>query len=192
MTSSQTQQQLSPVLADVAGVLDQITDTSAPTPCTEYDVGALRGHVLGWLTAFTDGFSDPGGQCSDPDAVEVHGTGGDQVRELATRLDQALSAGAAERPLRIGDAEMPGDMSLQMILWEYQMHGWDLARATGQDWSPPEDGVLASLEFAPMMLTPDYQGEGKSFGPRVDVPADAAPIDKLAGLSGRDPAWSAG
>jgi hypothetical protein len=32
---------------------------------------------------------------------------------------------------------MPGEMALNMILWEYQIHGWDLARATGQDWRPP-------------------------------------------------------
>ncbi|GAB3307812.1 TIGR03086 family protein [Epidermidibacterium keratini] len=189
--TTQTQQQMSAVLDQLAGVLDGIDDTSKPTPCTEYDVAALRAHTVGWLTAFTDGFEAADGQCSNPDAARVNGTGGDQVRQLADRLDQALSAGAAQRPLRIGDAEMPGDMSLQMMLWEYQMHGWDLARATGQQWSPPQDGVLASLEFAPAMLTEDYQGEGKSFGPRVEVPADAPAIDRLAGLSGRDPKWSA-
>lgn len=189
--TTQTQQQLSAVLSQLAGVLDGVDDPSRPTPCTEYDVAALRAHTVGWLTAFTDGFEAADGQCSNPDAVQISGTGGDQVRDLATRLDRALANGAAERPLRIGDAEMPGDLSLQMMLWEYQMHGWDLARATGQQWSPAEDGVVASLDFAPAMLTEDYQGEGKSFGPRVDVPADAPAIDRLAGLSGRDPNWSA-
>lgn len=190
MTNEQTREQLGTVLNQLADVLDAGTDASAPTPCTDYDVAALRGHTVGWLTAFTDGFCDPDGTCSDADAVTVSGTGGDQVRELATRLDTALGAGAADRPLRIGDAEMPGAMSLQMMLWEYQMHGWDLARAAGQPWSPDEDGVRASLEFAPNMLTADYQGPGKSFGPRIDVPADAPAIDRLAGLSGRDPEWT--
>lgn len=191
MTTQQTQQQLADVLQQLADVLDSVTDASLPTPCTEYDVAALRAHTIGWLTAFTDGFSDPNGNCSNPDDVTVRGTGGDQVRELAARLDAALSDGAASRPLRIGEAEMPGEMSLQMILWEYQMHGWDLARATGQAWSPNEDGVLASLAFAPNMLTSDYQGEGKSFAPRIDVPDTAPAIDQLAGLSGRDPNWVA-
>ncbi len=101
----------------------------------------------------------------------------------------ALRDGAATRPLRLGDSAMPGDMALSMILWEYQVHGWDLARATGQPWSPPAEAAEESLEFAPGMLTDDYQGEGKAFAPRVRVPATAPPLDRLLGLSGRDPAW---
>jgi uncharacterized protein (TIGR03086 family) len=76
-----------------------------------------------------------------------------------------------------------------MILWEYQVHGWDLARATGQPWSPPAAAVAESLAFAPGMLTSDYQGEGKAFGPQVAVPESAPAFDRLLGLSGRDPAW---
>ena len=80
---------------------------------------------------------------------------------------------------------MPGDMALSMILWEYQVHGWDLAVATGQPWAPAEAGLEASLEFAPMMLTDDYQGEGKPFAPRVPVADDAPALDRLVALSGR-------
>jgi hypothetical protein len=60
---------------------------------------------------------------------------------------------------------MPGEMALNMILWEYVVHGWVLARATGQPWSPPAGAVGQSLEFAPAMLTPGYQGDGKPFAP---------------------------
>jgi uncharacterized protein (TIGR03086 family) len=101
----------------------------------------------------------------------------------------ALRDGAATRPMRLGDSAMPGDMALSMILWEYQVHGWDLARATGQPWSPPAAAAEESLEFAPGMLTDDYQGPGKAFAPRVPVPATAPALDRLLGLSGRDPAW---
>ena len=54
-----------------------------------------------------------------------------------------------------------------------------------------EDGVLASLEFAPRMLTPDHQGDGKSFAPRVAVPADASALEPILRLPGRDPHWRA-
>ncbi len=44
---------------------------------------------------------------------------------------QAVRGGAGARPLKLGEAAMPGEIALGMILWEYQVHGWDLARATG-------------------------------------------------------------
>lgn len=182
------------VVRQLADLLDAVGagDAHAATPCTQYDVTQLRNHVLGWLTAFTDGLSDAGGKCSDSDAVAVEGSGGDQVRECAGRLEAALTGGALPEQVMIGDSGMPTSMALSMILWEYQMHGWDLAAATGQPWSPAAGGLEASLEFAPMMLTDDYQGDGKTFGPRIEVADDAPALDRLLGLSGRDPSWSAG
>ena len=109
----------------------------------------------------------------------------------AGSVDEALAGGAADRPLSLGEAAMPGDMALSMILWEYQVHGWDLAVALGRPWSPDEQGLEASLAFAPMMLTDDYQGEGRPFAPRVPVPDDAPALNRLVAVSGRDPRWSA-
>lgn len=187
-----TETDLTSTITDYATLLDGITadQASDPTPCTDYTVGQLRDHTVGWLTAFTDGFSAADGKCSDPQAVKVEGTGGDQVRALVPRLEAAFADGAGSRPLAIGEDAMPGEMSVAMMLWEYQVHGWDLARATGQRWSPDERAVEASLEFAPMMLTDDYQGEGKTFAPRVPVPDDAPALDRLVGMSGRDPQWT--
>jgi uncharacterized protein (TIGR03086 family) len=165
-----------------------------PTPCTELDVAKLRTHVLGWLTTFAAGFADPGGQAplEALDGYTVPADPAAEVRSASDRMAAALrGGGAAGRPMRLGTSAMPGDMALSMILWEYQVHGWDLARATGQPWSPPAEAAEESLEFAPGMLTDDYQGEGKAFAPRVPVPATAPALDRLLGLSGRDPAWPA-
>lgn len=187
-----TAEHLDPVLRDLASVLEQIPDerSHAPTPCSDFDLTDLRAHVVGWLTAFTDGYASPDGQCSDADRVQVHGSGAEQVVALADRLAQSLPDGIT-RPLRIGDSAMPGDMAASMILWEYQVHGWDLARASGQEWQPDPDGLAASLAFAPGMLTPDFQGEGKPFAPSAPVADDADPLTRLVALSGRDPHWRA-
>jgi uncharacterized protein (TIGR03086 family) len=194
MDIEQTADQLRAVLDELAGVVGAISpgQQDDPTPCTEYTVSQLRDHVLGWLTTFADGFADPGGQAPQADISGYHAAADPaaEVRSAAGRLGRALRDGAAQRPLRLGEAAMPGEMALGMILWEYQVHGWDLARATGQKWSPPADATQASLSFAPAMLTDDYQGQGKAFAPPVDVPAGAPPLDRLLGLSGRDPAWS--
>lgn len=176
-------------LDQLADLLDKAADTppTAPTPCTEYDVAALRNHIVGWLTAFTDGFTSDDHMCSDPEAATVIGSGADQVRDAADRLREALPAALSE-PLTIVNAGgMPGDMAASMILWEYQMHGWDLAQAAGLDWNPDDEALDASLAFAPTMLTPDFQGEGRMFAPAVDVPESATPLERLVALSGRRP-----
>ena len=183
------------VLADLGPMVGRITAEQVhdPTPCTELDVGQLRTHVLSWLMTFAGGLADPGGQ-APLDRLQGYTVPADPAAEVASAsatMANALRGGAASRPMRLGDSAMPGEMALSMILWEYQVHGWDLARATGQPWSPPAAAAAESLEFAPSMLTADYQGEGKAFAPGVDVPATAPPLGRLLGLSGRDPAWSA-
>jgi uncharacterized protein (TIGR03086 family) len=193
-STDRTADLLSAVLADLAPVMSGITpqQLTNPTPCTELDVTQLRDHVVGWLDTFAAGFADPGGQAprAGLDGYQAAADPAAQVRAAAATLDAAIRGGAAARPLRLGESAMPGEMALSMILWEYQVHGWDLARATGQPWSPASAAAEESLAFAPNMLTPDYQGEGKAFAPRVPVAADAPALDRLLGLSGRDPGWS--
>jgi uncharacterized protein (TIGR03086 family) len=193
-STDRTADLLSAVLADLAPVMSGITpeQLTNPTPCTELDVARLRDHVVGWLDTFAAGFADPGGQAPRAGLGDYQAAADPaaQVRAAAATLDAAIRGGAAARPLRLGESAMPGEMALSMILWEYQVHGWDLARATGQPWSPPAEAAEESLAFAPNMLTPDYQGEGKAFAPRVPVAEDAPALDRLLGLSGRDPGWS--
>lgn len=184
---------LRPVLDDLAVVVDGTAGHDAdPTPCTELDVAALRHHVASWLITFADGYADPVGRARPsgaevPEGVEADGA---TVRAATERLDDAVRAGAADRPLQLGENAMPGQVALSMILWEYLVHGWDLAAATGAPWHPADEASEVALAFAPGMLTEDYQGHGKPFGPRVAVPDDAPPLDRLLGLSGRDPGWT--
>ncbi len=135
-TTDETRGLLAAVLADLANVVGGINEQQLhdPTPCTDYDVTQLRDHVVGWLSTFADGFADADGQAprASLDGYQAPADAEAEVTAAAGRMDQALRAGAAGRPLRLGSSAMPGDMALSMILWEYQMHGWDLARATGQ------------------------------------------------------------
>lgn len=184
---------LRPVLDDLAVVVAWTEGQDhAPTPCSELDVAGVRHHAASWLANFADGYADPDGQAAEAGAEVPDDVDGlvASVKDSTERLDAAVRQGALERPLKLGENAMPGDMALSMILWEYVVHGWDLATATGQTWSPPAEACEASLQFAPNMLTDDFQGEGKPFGPRVEVPADAPALDRLLGLSGRDPGWS--
>jgi uncharacterized protein (TIGR03086 family) len=80
------------------------------------------------------------------------------------------------------------------------LHGWDLARATGQDdtMEPEDVDRLWSITNAiPDELMERYRTPG-AFGPGVEVygaevmvPDDAPRQDRLLGLIGRDPDWAA-
>jgi hypothetical protein len=68
------------------------------------------------------------------------------------------------------------------------VHGWDLAKATGQSTElDPEIGQLA-LDWGRENLPPELRGD--VFGPEVSVPEDAPLHDRLVGFFGRDPDWT--
>ncbi|MEV5330267.1 hypothetical protein AB0K67_39670 [Nonomuraea sp. NPDC052634] len=80
------------------------------------------------------------------------------------------------------------------------LHGWDLARATGQDDTIDPDDVArhwAALTDIPPDLMEKYRTPGafgpgvEVFGPEVPVAQDASPQDRLLGFIGRDPRWTA-
>ena len=194
-SAATTADRLEAVLTELAAVVAGIAEdqSSRPTPCTDLTVAELREHVLGWLTTFAAGFADPDGRTprSNLDDYSAPADGAGTVRAARDQLVGAIRNGAAERPLQLAGSAMPGEMALGMVLWEYVVHGWDLAVATGQDWDPPAEAAAQALAFAPGMLTGDYQGPGKSFAPRVQVPDDAPILARLLGLSGRDPHWTA-
>jgi uncharacterized protein (TIGR03086 family) len=79
------------------------------------------------------------------------------------------------------------------------LHGWDLARATGQDDTmDPEDverlwAITTAIpaELMEKYRTPGAFGPGvEVYGPEVKIAADAPLQNRLLGLIGRDPDWS--
>lgn len=195
MSTQQTLDYLSPVLDDLASLADGVRDEQRqqPTPCAEFDVAALTGHTVGWLENFAAGFASSDGSCPKTDVSDVDVPAADasaRIRAAATSLTSSIGGGAAERPLAVSGDGMPGDMALSMMLGEYIVHGWDLAKATGQSWSPDEQAVTSAHEFLTTMVTPDSRGPGGWFGPEVEVPNDAPALDKLVGFAGRDPGWT--
>jgi uncharacterized protein (TIGR03086 family) len=84
----------------------------------------------------------------------------------------------------------------EVVSADMVLHGWDLARATGQDDTIDPDEVeraWAAITAIPADLmekfrTPGAFGPGvEVFGPAVKVPEDASLQDRLLGLIGRDP-----
>src|SRR5690349_1566521 len=168
-----------------------------PTPCAEWDVRDLLSHVIGtlWLTEalFTGqaprfpmapgGLPGPGPDGSDPG-------GDDPVAAYAEASAAALAAvgtgDALSRAHVTPLGEMPGSLLAGFTTLDIAVHGWDLARATGQ---PADlDGRLAAhvLAFAGQTLaTPETRGP--RIGPARPVPDDAPVTQQLVAFLGRQP-----
>ena len=75
-----------------------------------------------------------------------------------------------------------------MMLAELVLHGWDLAVATGQAYTVPDQAAAAAL--AAVEANAELFRQYKGFAEPVPV-ADGAPsLDRALALSGRDPAWT--
>jgi uncharacterized protein (TIGR03086 family) len=193
---------LGPATREVARLLDGVTDDrlTGPTPCPSYDVAALLDHLMGLSLAFTwaarkttaaEGGSTetaPGlatGEHLDPDWRAV----------LPRRLEELAEAwrdpGAWEGMTEAGGLTMPGEVMGAVALDEVVLHGWDLARSTGQDYTCDPASTAAVLAFTSMTAQPEHAaGREGLFGPVVEVPADAPDLHRALGFAGRDPSWT--
>ena len=71
------------------------------------------------------------------------------------------------------------------------LHGWEIARATGQPYECEPELLEVVYGFVAPLATPGQDAIRRGlFGPVVEVPDDAALLDRVLGLAGRDPAWT--
>jgi uncharacterized protein (TIGR03086 family) len=162
-----------------------------PTPCADWDVRALLSHVIGtlWLAEGLLADQAPRSPMA-PGGLPAADLAGDDPAAAYTEASAAALAAAATgnaitrvhlTPL----GEMPGPALAGFTTLDILVHGWDLAKATGQ---PADlDGRLAAhvLAFAEQALTP--QTRAPRIGPALPVAADAPVTDRLAAFLGRQP-----
>ena len=159
------------------------------TPCSEYDVRALLNHVVGGSYMFSTIVN--GGTLPEGDPPDL--TGGDFVGMFRQATDSALAAwrsdGAFDRTYPFPFGEIPAAMAFRIHFTETLVHGWDLARATGQDYEPDPDVVEAAYRGSHGNIGPEMRTGGANyFGDEVSVPHDASALDKLLAYMGRNPA----
>ncbi|MEV6668351.1 TIGR03086 family metal-binding protein [Streptomyces nigra] len=170
---------------------------AAPTPCPDLAVRHLLGHLLGLSVAFRDAGRKDFGATTDtaPDSA-VPDIGPGWREELPKVLDELADVWRAPAPwtgtTRAGGIEMPGAVAGAVAADELVIHGWDLARATGQPYDPDPAAVRASYAFLWAAADETGPGDDGVFGPVVPVPDDAPLLDRAVGLSGRNPGWRPG
>ncbi|KUI28759.1 hypothetical protein AU196_13540 [Mycobacterium sp. IS-1742] len=175
--------------ADVlAHVPDGLLDVA--TPCADLRLGELLAHVGDLSTAFTAAARKDLGEWTDnppqprPADDDWRGAYPQRLTELA---DAWRSADAWTGMTRAGGIDLPGEVAGIVALTEVVIHGWDVAVASGQTYDCDAATAQVCLEYLRQF---DPAGTEEMFGPAVPVPDDAPAIDRIVGLSGRDPRWS--
>jgi len=183
-------------LADlVANVKDDALDR--PTPCPAYSLGDLIEHVGGLSLAFTaagrkerNAYTEMGGA---GDASRLSADWRERIpRDLAALAQTWAEPGAWAGMTRIAGDDSPAGVVGLVLADELAVHGWDVARATGQAYACEPDILEAALKFLQMFASPDAPaGPEVTFGPARILLDEAPLLDRVVGMAGRDPGWSA-
>ena len=189
----ETRLELGSVTTTVAALVKNVRDEQLHdrTPCSDTSVADLLDHIGGLSMAFAAAARKepvPGGGNPSADGARLEEGWRDRIVGQLADLGEAWQDPAAfEGTTMAGPIEMPANEAALVALDEVTVHGWDLARATGQEYQPDAAAVEACLRFVTAF---DGPTDGSLFGPPVDVPADAAALDRLLGATGRDPRWT--
>lgn len=202
---------LEPAARRITALLGPVDDSrlAGPTPCPDYAVRELLGHLTGLATAFRDAArKDLGASTAvSPDAA-LPVLDDDWREVLPRRLDELATAwrspDAWTGMTRAGGVGLPGEVAGAVALNELVVHGWDLARSTGQPYAAGEaelrscEALLAPAEeegpdgAAAAESADTADGSDSLFGVPVPVPDDAPLLDRVIALSGRRPDWRPG
>ena len=177
-----------------------------PTPCPDYDVQGLFGHLLFALDRVG---SLPTGHAADSDETTIAST--DWSADWLSTTEATLQAWADDALLAkvvvLPWATMTGAEALGTYTSEITNHTWDLAHATGQTVQWDDDVCRLSLASMQRELpmadrTPMWAGFlahapadfvfAAPFANAVTVPDDASLIDQLLAWCGRKPRASVG
>lgn len=185
--------------APVTEIIRNIRDVEpdqlgARTPCADYDVRKLVNHLLFWGPSLAGAARKEAVPPPAEADTDVDLTGGDWAAALLAQLDRTVAAwsepGAWEGLTQLGGPmEMPASLVGGMVVGELVVHGWDLAMATGQQ--PAWDDDVIGYVYEEVAKNAEFGREMGVYGPAVEVPASAPTLDRVLGLTGRDPAWSA-
>ena len=178
--------------AEAARVVNGVPEgtLNAATPCGDWDLRTLLNHTILWTSYSAERRAHGESVAEDlmnKDFTADPGFREDYARQIGRAVEAWSAPGTWTGTLNVmGDATPAADVGA-MLLMEMALHGWDVARATGQEFSA-DDTTAEALEDivqAQAELFRKYQG----FADAIEPPAGATAFERALTLSGRDPSW---
>jgi uncharacterized protein (TIGR03086 family) len=161
-----------------------------PTPCPDWDLRTLLNHTILWTSYSAERRAHGESVAEELMSKDFTAEPG-YAEAYQAQLDRAVQAWskpeawAGDRSV-MGSATPAADIAAMLIM-EMVLHGWDVAKATGQDYHC--DGELAQALLGTVRAQGDMFRQYQGFAAVVPVPDDATAFDRALALSGRDPAW---
>lgn len=162
-----------------------------PTPCPDWDLRALLGHMNDSLAALHEAI-DTGHVASEAVGRAAPENGGDAavdlvatLRNRACRLLGAWTQAPSSEVISIAGCPLTTSIVTGTGAVEITVHGWDVARACGHERPIPPPLAEEMLELSPLLIT-DADRPGRFAAP-VEVSPLATPGDRLLAFLGRHP-----
>ena len=181
--------------AETARVVGRVKpeQLTAPTPCTGWDLHALVNHVILWTaySAERRARDEP-----IPEELMTRDFAAEPgfAADYAAQLDRAVAAWSSPRAwegeLKVMGSPTPAADVGALLVAEMVLHGWDVARAIGEDYRVPGD--VATAVYRAVEANAELFRKYEGFAAAVEVPGSAPLLDRALALSGRDPAWTPG
>jgi len=159
------------------------------TPCADWDVRTLVHHLLyeqRWVAPLFEGLTV--GEVGDRYEGDLMGDDastwpGLLASSIAEAQQVVARPGALARTVHLSFGDTPGEEYLTQLMADLAVHGWDLARGTGQDDTIDSGAVALLLPWAEANEAL-LAGSGM-FAPPVELEAGASDQARLLGILGR-------
>ena len=160
------------------------------TPCPDWDLRTLLNHTILWTAYSAERRAHGESVAEDLMSKDFTAEPG-YAEAYQAQIAKAVhawsdpEAWAGDRSVMGG--AMPAADIAAMLIMEMVLHGWDVAKAAGQDYHC--SGELAQAVLQTVQAQGDMFRRYQGFAAIVPVPDDAPAFDRALGLSGRNPSW---
>ncbi|MCX2732132.1 TIGR03086 family metal-binding protein [Saccharopolyspora sp. NFXS83] len=168
----------------LTGVLHDVPATalSRPTPCAAWDLRALLAHLDDSVSVLDEAV---GGRIGLGPEAPSEADPTRALRDRSRRLLGAWNAAVDVAPVTVFGAPVSRGVVVGTGALEIAVHGWDIARSSGQHRPLPTALADDLLPLVPLLVA-DADRPGRFDAP-IPLPAGAGAPERLLGFLGRDP-----
>jgi uncharacterized protein (TIGR03086 family) len=185
--------ELEPASSGLAALVDGVRDDqlASPTPCEGTNLAGLLNHIDEGALACINGATKTileGASTAAPQLADGwHARIPKRLQAVAKAWrDPAAWSGVTQ----LAGFTFPGEVAGSVVLLELVLHAWDLARASGQQYECELHLLEAAYGAMQATVARNPDGIPGVFGVPVAVADNTPLLERLVGLSGRNPAWA--